>query len=107
MNNPLYPSLTEGFILQPGLAAGLAGRGNYHFTTNISVKVAPVLYTYNGFGADNDAHLSLEAPGFSDTFVGQGAVTGVQGAPAAGWSGYPAGSIPGSTLTKRAFGTCR
>ena len=91
VNNTLYPSLTKGSSSSQALLLAWQAGVNYHFTTNISVKVAPVLYTYNGFGADTTHTLSLEAPGFSDTFVGQGAVTGVQGTPAAGWSGYPSG----------------
>ena len=89
-NNTLYPSMNGSESSQAILLAWQGGM-NYRFTTNISLKVAPVLYTYHGYGVDTTHTLTFAAPGFSDTFVGQGALTGVQGTKAAGWSGYPSG----------------
>jgi hypothetical protein len=53
----------------------------------MSAKVAPVLYTYAGQGANGTA-------GFNNIFVGQGATNGANGY-AYGWSGYPSGNYDG------------
>jgi len=68
---------------------------NFHFTTNISFKVAPAFYSYTGHGVDTTQTASLTAPGFAGTFVGQGATNGATGIPAAGFSGFPAGFYDG------------
>jgi hypothetical protein len=68
---------------------------NYHFTTNVSFKIAPAFYSYTGHGVDTTQTASLTAPGFGGTFVGQGATNGVNGIPAAGWSGFPGGFFDG------------
>jgi hypothetical protein len=71
---------------------------NYHFTKDISLKVAPVLYIYSGNGADTSQSLSQVNPGFSDTYVGQGIKPG-SGA-ANGYSGYPNGYYDGFTANQ-------
>ena len=50
------------------------GGVDFHFTKNIDLKVAPVLYQYVG-GAVDTSNTS-DTPGFSNIFVGQGAVVG-------------------------------
>src|SRR5262249_24346045 len=78
----------------PFLLASQAGI-NIRFTTNISFKIAPAVYVYQGVGANTTATATLVSPGFYGTFVGEGATTGVIGIPAAGWSGYPGGFFAG------------
>lgn len=59
----------------------------YHLPKETSLKVAPVLYYYSGNGND----ITPGSPGFSDTYVGQGAnAIGI-----GGYSGYPAGYFGG------------
>jgi len=91
----LYPSQNGGSS-SPVFLLAWQGGVNYHFTTNLSAKLAPVLYTYAGGGGQDTTHsASLGAPGFGGTFVGQGATNGVNGVPASGWSGYPSGYYAG------------
>jgi hypothetical protein len=75
----------------PFLLAWQAGV-NYHFTKQLSAKVAPVLYNYTGRGANASA--SAPTPDFSGVFVGQGVTNGVAGAPAY-FSGFPNGAFDG------------
>ena len=90
----LYPSQNGGSSMPAFLLAWQAGL-NYHFNTNVSVQVAPVLYNYAGQGANTTVSASQAGPGFNNVFVGQGATNGVNGVPAYGWSGYPSGYYAG------------
>lgn len=66
---------------------------NYHVKSNLTVKVAPAYYYYNGHGVNNSAGTS-EIPGFNGYFVGQGSTNGIVGGSAA-FSGYPGGAYDG------------
>jgi len=90
----LYPSQNGGSSTPLWLLAWQAGV-EYHFTTNVSAKIAPVLYNYAGQGANTSASASQAGPGFNGVFVGQGATNGVNGVAAYGWSGYPSGASGG------------
>jgi hypothetical protein len=86
--NPTYSSGGLGFnglIGQEGnpvLQVAWQGGVNYHFTTNVSAKVAATIYQY--FGTQTN-----RSPFFGDPFVGEGAFTGVGTAnPVNGASGY-------------------
>jgi hypothetical protein len=68
---------------------------NYHFTKDISLKVAPVFYYYSGNGANTYQTLNGVTPGFNNTYVGQGSTGG-----AAGYSGYPGGFYDGFTANQ-------
>jgi len=87
--NPIYtsPSIFPTFQFSGQNASVpflLAWQGGfiYHITRNVSLKVAPTLYNYDGVGQNNTtpplvaAQPGLPAgqttPGFSDTFVGEG-----------------------------------
>ena len=90
-----YPSPSTNTSSSQAVLLAFQGGVNYQFATNLSLKVAPVIYLYHGYGVDNTRSLSLVSPGFPDTFVGQGAATGPQGVPSAGWSGYPNTAVNG------------
>jgi hypothetical protein len=67
------------------------GGVKYQLRKDISFKVAGTLYNYLGHGTNNTANAPAPGtPGFSDTFVGEGA-----GVPVVGASGYPSGSADG------------
>jgi hypothetical protein len=69
-----------------------------HITKELSVKVAPVLYSYTGFGVNNSPPGVNVSPDFTGTFVGQGSTNGVGGTAAFsnnGPSGYPNGPFAG------------
>jgi hypothetical protein len=66
----------------------------YDITRKFSAKVAPVLYTYTGHGANTTPPGANAAPDFAGTFVGQGTTNGVAGANAFS-SGYPGGGFDG------------
>ena len=70
------------------------GGVNYRIATNITFKVAPVLYQYTGHGVNQSSANPPEFPGFSGTFIGQGSTNGVDGS-LAGYSGYPNGPYDG------------
>jgi hypothetical protein len=70
-----YPSANMPFLL--AWQAGLT----YHFTKDLDLKVAPVLYNYSGHGVNSAAGIT-SIPDFSGTFVGQGSTNGVNGVPA-------------------------
>ena len=96
--NPTYASGGLGFngltgqegnpVFQLAWQAGV----NYHFTTNISAKVAAGIYQYVGTAVDR-------SPFFGDPFVGEGAFTGAGTAnPINGASGYgTSSSLPGNS----------
>jgi hypothetical protein len=98
----LYPSQNGN---ESDLAFLLAWQGgvNLHLTTNISFKVAPVLYDYVGHGANTFQSVTQISPGYPGVFVGQGATNGVNGVPAAGWSGYPSGYFAGFNANQTAI----
>jgi hypothetical protein len=86
--NPSYASGGLGFNGLLGQANDtpfqIAWQGgvNYHFTTNVSAKIASTLYTYIGLQTN-------VSPFFGDPFVGEGAFTGPGTAyPINGASGY-------------------
>jgi len=92
--NNNYPGAAGGSSTPAFLLAWQAGV-NYHFTTNISFKAAPVLYNYAGQGANTTVSAGGQAsPGFNNVFVGQGATNGTYGS-TYGWSGYPSGNSDG------------
>ena len=89
--NPSYasPNLLIGQFRAPSADSTflLAWQGGltYHFTENVSAKVAATLYDYLGGGATN------VTPYFGDLFVGEGSYLGPGSAqPVYGLSGYPA-----------------
>jgi hypothetical protein len=90
----LYPSPNGSSSSLPLLLAWQAGV-NVRFTTNISFKIAPAVYMYEGVGVNSTTTATLNSPDFYGTFVGEGATNGVSGIPAAGWSGYPGGFFAG------------
>lgn len=87
----LYPSANGSTSDLAFLLAWQIGV-NYHFTTNISAKIAPVLYNYTGRGVDTTQTATFAAPGFGGPFVGQGATNTATGDPTGGWSGFPSGA---------------
>jgi hypothetical protein len=80
---------------------------NYHFTTNISAKVAPVFYSYTGHGVNGSAPGSTRVPDFSGTFVGQGSTNDLTGATREGWSGFPLGFYDGFTANQTGINKLR
>jgi hypothetical protein len=86
--NPTYASGGLGFngLMgqqgNPVFQLAYQGGVNYHFTTNISAKVAAGIYQYVGLETNR-------SPFFGDPFVGEGAFTGVGTAnPVNGASGF-------------------
>jgi hypothetical protein len=73
---------------------------NYHITTNLSLKVAPVLYNYTAYGANTSPVGPNVSPDFSGTFVGQGSTNNLLGLAGGAWSGYPGGSYSGFTANQ-------
>jgi hypothetical protein len=91
--NPTYASTTIGGVAvegNPVFQLAYQGGVNYHFTTNVSAKVAASLYQYVGT-------VTNRSPFFGDGFVGEGIFTGPGSAnPINGASGFgTSGSIPG------------
>jgi len=70
----------------------------YHVTDKISLKVAPVLYTYLRQGV-NPSTTTL-SPDFNGTFVGQGSTVNINGTAGSAWSGYPNGYYDGFTANQ-------
>jgi hypothetical protein len=68
-NNTYYNSYSP-FLL------AWQGGVNYHITKKISLKVAPVLYSYAGNGVNTGGTYS---PGYPGPYVGQGTTKGVNG----------------------------
>jgi hypothetical protein len=66
---------------------------DYHLSRSLSLRLAPVLYSYTGHGV-NTTSGSSATPDFSGTFVGQGTTNGISGARAF-YSGYPGGPFDG------------
>lgn len=78
----------------PFLLAWQAGV-DYHFSKKLSAKVAPVIYSYTGRGANTSVNSAT--PDFTGTFVGQGSTNG----PASpGASGFPTGFYDGFTANQ-------
>ena len=74
---------------------------NYHITKDMTLKIAPVLYSYMGKGADTTSGTSAnQAPGFGGTFVGQGSTNNLAGLTTGAWSGYPRGYSDGFTANQ-------
>lgn len=86
----LYPSSSGGTADLVFMLAWQLGV-NYHFSEDISAKIAPVLYNYTGHGVNTSQSASLVEPGFGGIFVGQGANVGAGGVSASGYSGFPGG----------------
>jgi hypothetical protein len=97
-----YPS-QNGNDSSPAFLLAWQGGVNFHFTTNISMKVAPVIYNYLHQGENTTQTATLVSPGYPGTFVGEGATNGVNGIPAAGWSGYPSGFYAGFNANQTAL----
>src|SRR5208283_2682183 len=74
------------------------GGFTYHIRPNLSLKVAPVLYTYLHQGVNPST--SSGGPGFAGTFVGQGSTNNINGNVSAAWSGYPDGYYDGFTANQ-------
>jgi hypothetical protein len=96
-----FPSFPLGqSSAQPFLLAWQIGAA-YHVDKDISVKVAPVLYSYTGVGTDSSTGLTGNnsgSPGFGDAYVGEGAnyaAGQIGGGAYTGYSGYPAGPFAG------------
>jgi hypothetical protein len=83
--NNLYTRSTPPVLL--GWQIGM----DYHITTNLDFKVAPVLYSYTGRGVNANNGFT---PDFGGVFIGQGTIAGVNGAGASS-SGYPGGPYDG------------
>jgi hypothetical protein len=94
--NPTYvssgviPTILQGQKTDLPLMLAWQGGLNYHFTTNISAKVAATFYHYISVGATNTA------AGFGDPFVGEGAYLGRGSATVNGSSGFPNGGAFGN-----------
>jgi hypothetical protein len=89
-----YTNSTPAFLLAWQLGV------NYHATENVSVKVAPVLYSYTGAGINGNAPGSTAIPDFTGTFVGQGSTNNINGVTGGAWSGYPNGFYDGFTANQ-------
>jgi len=110
--NPDFASANLGIGFLPGQSAGAGAFGggqqtdniflfawqggfNYHFTTNVSAKVAATLYNYIGLQASSAT--TAESPYFGDPYIGEGAYyyyAGTSGVhPAPGYSGYAPGQV--------------
>lgn len=87
----LFPSQTGNGTSPLAFMLAWQVGANYHFDTNVSFQIAPALYNYVGHGVDTSQSASFTGPGFSGTFVGQGATNGVNGVPNSGFSGFPNG----------------
>lgn len=85
------PDVNPGGVSSIYLLAWQLGM-NYHLTKKASLKVAPVLYIYSG----NGVNITPGTPGFSDVYVGQGAIN----PQVAGYSGYPGGYYDGFTANQ-------
>jgi hypothetical protein len=81
-----YTSSSTTFLL--AWQAGV----NYRFTTNLTAKIAPVLYSYTSHGVNNTT--ASDTPGFNGTFIGQGLKPVSATAPIAS-SGYSSGFYSG------------
>ena len=94
--NPTYvssgvvPTILQGQKTDSPFMLAWQGGLNYHFTTNISAKVAASLYNYVSLGATNTA------AGFGDPFVGEGAFLGKGSSTVNGSSGFPSGGAFGN-----------
>jgi hypothetical protein len=94
--NPTYlspgvvPTITQGQKTDLPFMLAWQGGFNYHFTTNISAKVAGSFYHYISIGTTNSA------AGFGDPFVGEGAFLGSGGTTVNGSSGFPGGGPLGN-----------
>jgi hypothetical protein len=94
--NPTYvssgvlPTLLQGQKSDMPFLLAWQGGFNYHFTTNISAKVAASFYHYISIGNTNTAS------GFGDPFVGEGSYLGAGSATVNGFSGFPSGGAFGN-----------
>jgi hypothetical protein len=86
----LLPSIVQGQKTDTPFVLAWQGGLNYHFTTNISAKIAATFYHYISVGVTNTA------AGFGDTFVGEGAYLGPGSGTVNGFSGYPSGGAFGN-----------
>lgn len=78
------------------------GGFTYHFTPNIFLKAAPVLYTYlhRGVNPISPGSPDGNSPDFNGTFVGQGSTNNVNGITGGAWSGFPDGDYAGFTANQ-------
>lgn len=94
--NPTYvssgvvPTILQGQKSDLPFMLAWQGGLNYHFTTNISAKVAASFYHYISVGLTNTA------AGFGDPFVGEGAYLGPNSSTVNGSSGFPSGGTFGN-----------
>jgi hypothetical protein len=103
--NPNYASGGLGFngllgqdgntVFQLAYQGGLT----YHFSKDVSAKVAATLYTYQGLLSMPEEAANDASPYFSDPYVGEGQFTGAGTAyPVNGASGYgTSSSLPGNS----------
>jgi hypothetical protein len=57
---------------------------NYHFSTNISLKIAPVIYNYIGLVTNISVTGGSSANGIGDPFIGEGSFGGTNSSPIPG-----------------------
>jgi len=94
--NPTYvssgvlPTILQGQNNDLPFMLAWQGGLNYHFTTNISAKMAASFYHYIHIGTTNTA------AGFGDPFVGEGSYLGPGSATVNGFSGFPGGGAFGN-----------
>jgi len=85
-----------GHTGNPPFMMAWQGGVKYQLNKDISFRAAGTVYNYLGHGTNNTATGPAPGtPGFSDTFVGQGA-----GIPVVGASGYPSGPADGFTYNQ-------
>ena len=86
----IFPTFMQGQATSVPFLLAWQGGFIYHIMRNVSLKVAPTLYNYDGVGRNNTTPpiaagplglpAAQTAPGFSDTFVGESGygLSGVQ-----------------------------
>jgi hypothetical protein len=72
------------------------GGFTYHFTTNMSVKVAPSVYKYLGLQRSSVTSPNVNSPFFGDPYIGEGVYLGPGTGTINGYSGFGTSStLPG------------
>jgi hypothetical protein len=82
----LFPNIPLGQSKSLPFLLAWQGGLTYHIDKDLSFKAAATLYNYTGHGQNTAPGGSPAVPGFSDSFVGEGA-----GVPVNGASGFPGG----------------
>jgi len=90
VSSGLLPTLSQGQRSDQPFMLAWQGGFNYHFTTNVSAKIAATFYHYVSLGLTNTS------AGFGDPFVGEGSYLGKGSATVNGYSGFPGGGAYGN-----------